>query len=306
MLNVVDKFKAIISQMLVNTTGNGLITAANVYQEGKPDNKNLLKQIVNDLMLPGSRLQGLENLAELYKKAKQGESCLILMEHYSNFDIPCFYELMEREGEKGITIAQKIVSVAGSKLSETNRIVRSFAEIFTRVVIIPQSASQDLKDPEEMRAISEKRKHINMAALKTLFRLRKSGRIILVFPAGRRYRPWDPESKRGLKDIDSYLKSYKNIVFIAINGNVLIPQKKSLTEDLVSHDVMLYTVSSVYDGRKFREKAREKAPEGSDLRQFAVDRVMEELDRIHGQAEEIRRSLKKELLKEELKEKQDS
>jgi len=305
MLNVADRFKAIISQMLVNTTGNGLITAANVYQEGKPNNKPLLKRIVNDLMLPASRLQGFENLVELYQKAKAGESCLILMEHYSNFDIPCFYELMEREGDTGKTIAQKIVSVAGSKLSETNRIVRSFAEIFTRVVIIPQSASQDLKDPQELKAISEKRKHINMAALKALFRLRKSGRIILVFPTGTRYRPWDPSSKRGLKDIDSYLKSYKNIVLIAINGNVLVPQKKSMTEDLVTPDIMLYTVSKVYDGRKFREKAREMAPEGSDLRQFTVDRVMEELGRIHGQAEETRQNLK-EQLKEQLDEQRDS
>lgn len=301
MLNVANKFKAIISQMLVNTTGNGLITATNVYQEGKPDNKYLLKQIVNDLMLPGSRLQGFENLAELYKKAKQGESCLILMEHYSNFDIPCFYELMEREGDTGKIIAQKIVSVAGLKLSETNRMVRSFSEIFTRVVIIPQSASRDLKDPQELKAISEKRKYINMAALKTLFRLRKSGRIILVFPAGTRYRPWDPESKRGLKDIYSYLKSYKNMVLIAINGNVLIPQKKSMTEDLVAHDIMFYTVSRVYDCRQFREKAREMAPEGVDQHQFVVDRVMEELAQIHGQAEEIHRSLK-----EELREKKDS
>ncbi len=301
MLNVAERFKAIISQMLVNTTGNGLITAANVYQEGKPDNKHLLKQIVNDLMLPGSRLQGFENLVELYEKARQRESCLILMEHYSNFDIPCFYELMEREGDKGKTIAQKIVSVAGSKLSETNRVVRSFAEIFTRVVIIPQSASQDLRDPQELKAISEKRKHINMAALKTLFRLRKSGRIILVFPAGTRYRPWDPESKQGLKDIDSYLKSYTNMVLIAINGNVLIPQKKSMTEDTVAHDIMFYTVSGVYNCREFRDKSREMVPEGVDQRQFVVGRVMEELAQIHGQAEEIRQSLK-----EELKEKPDS
>ncbi|MQY77318.1 MAG: hypothetical protein GH155_06800 [Spirochaeta sp.] len=192
-------------------------------------------------------------------------------------------------------------SKRGSKLSETSRVVRSFSEIFTRVVIIPKSASHDLKDPQELKAISEKRKHINMAALKTLFRLRKSGRIILVFPTGTRYRPWDPESKRGLKDIYSYLKSYTNMVLIAINGNVLIPQKKSMIEDLVAHDIMLYTVSRVYACRKFREKAREMAPEGVDQHQFVVDRVMEELGRIHGQAEEIRRSLK-----EGLKEKQDS
>jgi 1-acyl-sn-glycerol-3-phosphate acyltransferase len=295
MLNVAERFKHIISQMLVNTTGNGLITKANVYQEGKPDNKHLLKQIVNDLMLPGSTLKGFENLVELHEKAKRGESCLILMEHYSNFDIPCFYELMEREGEKGKTIAQKIVSVAGSKLSETNRVVRSFAEIFTRVVIIPKSASQNLKDPQELKAISEKRKHINMAALKTLFRLRKSGRIILVFPAGTRYRPWEPDSKRGLKDIDSYLKSYDHMVLITINGNVLIPQKKSMTEDLVTHDVMYYTVSRVHNCRQFRKEARETAPEGSDKRQFAVDRVMAELTRLHEQADKIHRTLKEQL-----------
>ena len=54
---------------------------------------------MEDLLLPGSRIIGKENLLALHQLAQRKKHCLILMEHYSNFDIPCFYELLERSGD---------------------------------------------------------------------------------------------------------------------------------------------------------------------------------------------------------------
>ncbi len=64
---------------------------------------------------------------------------------------------------------------------------------------------------------------MNIAAMKMLKTLRKEGKLILVFPSGTRYRPWDPSTARGLKEIDTYLKFYSRMVLISINGNTLLP-----------------------------------------------------------------------------------
>ncbi len=287
-----QQFRSIVARMAENATrGNEVITEENVYQEGNPRNKPLMQQIIHQLMLPGSRIDGFENLLELSRRAGARETCLILMEHYSNFDIPCFYELLEAQGEAGREAAARIVSVAGAKLNEEHEWVRAFTEIFTRVVIVPQRTLREIEDPQLLREESKRRNRINTAALKALIGLRKSGRIILVFPTGTRYRPWDPSTRRGLKEVDSYLKTYKNMVLIAINGNTLLPNQEGMDMDMAAQDVMLYTVSPVYDCRRYRRQALDCRPSGSDPKQHVVDAVMEELRRMHAQAEAQRQTL---------------
>ena len=286
------RFRKIVSQMAKNATSeNEVITESNVYQEGRPDNKPLMKQIIHELMLPGSRINGFENLAELSRRSGARESCLILMEHYSNFDIPCFYELLEQRGDPGEEISRRIVSVAGTKLNEESRFVRAFTEIFTRVVIVAGRAMPGSGDPERQRAENERRNRINTAALKKLIGLRKAGRIILVFPTGTRYRPWDPSTGRGLKEVDSYIKSYKNMVLIAINGNILLPNPAGMDADEAAPDLMSYTVSQVYDCRQYRDRALAGVPAEKDPKQHVVDTVMDELRRMHAEAEGPRRAL---------------
>jgi len=57
------------------------ITEENVYQEGSEDILLFLDKMVEALILPGSGLDGLENLEELLAKAESGKSCLLLLEH---------------------------------------------------------------------------------------------------------------------------------------------------------------------------------------------------------------------------------
>ena len=280
----------IIDKMIANSTGAPVVTAQNVYQEGNRTNWPLLQRIVHDVLLPGSTILGLDNLSELNDLARRKKACLILMEHYSNFDIPCLYELLDRS-EEGKKIAEDIVSIAGVKLNEESPLVLAFTEIFTRVVLFPSRSMEGLKDPKARKEAEKRRAKLNIAAMKALMKLRKEGKLILVFPTGTRYRSWDPSTGRGLKEIDTYLKFYQYMVTVSINGNCLLlnPNGK-MDEDFPRRDVMIYTVSPVIKCSEFRREAlhSEEGKKAEDSKRFVVDRVMAKLRDMHEETEKIR------------------
>jgi hypothetical protein len=279
-------YKGIIDEMMRNSQGVPEVTDKNVYQEGNPANKPLMRRIIGDLLLPGSRIDGFEHLLELHALARRKRFCLVLMEHYSNFDLPNFYELLETAGDEGKAIADAIVSVAGVKLNEESRLVLSFTEVFTRVVIFPSRTVQGIKDKGKRREAESRRARINIAALKTLMALRREGRLVLVFPSGTRYRPWDPSTGRGLKEIDTYIKYYSFMVFVAINGNTLLPNPNgNMDEDYAVKDVVRFTVSPVLKCSEFRKEARRARPDEDDTKQAVADRVMAALAALHAEAQ---------------------
>ncbi len=287
-----SKFTEIIKKMIDSSTGTPIVTEKNVYQVGNPTNKPLLYQIVRDLMLPGSTILGLENLIELKRLAQKKKACLILMEHFSNFDIPCLYELLERRGEEGQEIADSIVSIAGIKLNEESKLSLAFTEIFTRVVLVPMSSVKHTMDAKERWEMETRKLKLNYAAMKALTKLRKEGKLVLVFPTGTRYRPWDPSTGRGLKQVNSYLKSYNYMVTVAINGNTLLPNPKgSLDEDFPRRDVMVYTVSPVQKCSDFRHEALKSHSEEHDKKQHVADRLMAALSALHAQTEKYRATI---------------
>ena len=286
------KYAKIIKSMMENSTGAPVVTEDNVYQEGKPTNKPLMQQIMRDLLLPGSRIIGKENLLELHRLAQKKKHCLILMEHYSNMDLPCFIELLERLGREYEEIANSVVAVAGVKLNEESRLVLAFTEIFTRVVLYPSRGIEGIKEPKERHEAQKRRMRINIAALKMLNALRRQGKLILVFPSGTRYRPWDPSTTRGLKEIDTYLKFYSHMVTIAINGNTLLPNPNgSMEEDFPQRDLMIYTVSQVRKCSEFRRQALKGREHLEDPKQHVADSVMEALAKLHARTEKARQRL---------------
>ncbi len=287
-----SKFAPLIRQMIANSTGATYVTEENVYQEGKPANKPLVREIVRELILPGSRIIGRSHLVELHRLAHRKKPCLILMEHYSNFDIPCFFELLESGGEETREVADAVVSVAGVKLNEESPLVLAFTEVFTRVVLYPSRGIEAIEDPRQRREAEKRRARINIAALKMLTSLRKEGKLILVFPSGTRYRPWDPSTTRGLKEMDTYLKFYSYMVLVAVNGNTLLPnQHGSMGEDFPVKDVMIYTVSPVLRCSEFRRHALKEREHEEDKKQHVVDAVMEALRAMHERTEKARQQI---------------
>ena len=287
-----SKYAGIIERMKENSTGAPVVTEENVYQEGKPANKPLVRQIVQDLLLPGSRVIGKGHLLELHRLAQRKKPCLILMEHYSNFDIPCFYELVERIGPEYQRIADSVISVAGVKLNEESKLVLAFTEVFTRVVLYPSRGIEAIADPREKHEAEKRRARINIAAMKMMNRLRREGRLILVFPSGTRYRPWDPSTAKGLKEMDTYLKFYSYMVLIAINGNTLEPNPRgSMDEDFPRRDVMIYTVGPVTKCSDFRRQALKTRTHEEDPKQHVANSVMSALRGLHDRTEVARQRL---------------
>ncbi|HYW85053.1 MAG TPA: 1-acyl-sn-glycerol-3-phosphate acyltransferase, partial [Spirochaetia bacterium] len=243
----------------------------------------------DDLLLPGSRIIGRENLLALQELARRKKPCLILMEHYSNFDIPCIYELLDRSGDEYRDVANSIVSVAGVKLNEESKLVLAFTEVFTRVVLYPGRGIDAIANEKERHEAEKRRARINIAAMKRLMALRKDGKIILLFPSGTRYRPWDPSTARGLKEVDTYLKFYSRMVLIAVNGNTLIPNPEgAMDEDFPTKDVMIYTVGQVRKCSEFRRRALKGREHAEDPKQHVADSVMAALAALHARTEKAR------------------
>jgi glycerol-3-phosphate O-acyltransferase len=280
------QIKAAVSLSKVAT----VITEDNVYQEGDPNITPLLDEMVETLLLPGSGLDGLENLEDLLAKAESGKSCLLLLEHYSNMDLSIFHLLAKKAGGRGKAIADAVIAIAGMKLNEDNPVVAAFASAYTRIVIYPSRYLQEL-DPEKDKAEIARGNAINGAAMRSLIRHKYKGKLVLVFPSGTRYRPWQPETKKGVREIDTYIRSFDYMCLVAINGEILHVQQTDMLNDAVSSDIVRVTVSPVIDCAEFRNKVREKTSEEEDKKQAVVDEIMNELEKIHTVSEERRKKL---------------
>jgi glycerol-3-phosphate O-acyltransferase len=268
------------------------ITEHNVYQQGSDVLLPYLDRIVESLILPGSGLEGMENLEELLDKAQAGKSCLLLVEHYSNLDLSLFSWLVRQAGGRGPEIDRALVAIAGMKLNEESATVATMASAYTRLVIYPSRSVESL-DPEKDQAEIHRSGAINRAAMKTLMEIRTQGKIVLVFPSGTRYRPWDPSTKKGVREIGSYMRRFDYLCCVALNGEILHVRQGDMLEDSVSRDLIRVTVGKVKSCAEFREQAQAAAEAAGveDTKQAAVDAVMEELEGMHTAAEEKRRKL---------------
>ncbi len=291
-LTVKERYADYVPEFLERSKQADRVSHNEVFQPANEHTRALVNRIVGSLMKPGSRLLGFENLRELYERSQAGESCLIVMEHYSNFDIPCLYYLLMQHGDAGREIADSIVAMAAAKLNEESRIVRAFTESFTRIVIYPSRALKAIVDPARFAIERKRSNEINMSALREMVRRKKHGHIILVFPTGTRYRADNPDSARGLPEIDSYLKQFDRICPIGIGGNLLLVNPSGdMSEDWPNEDIMVYKAGELIDPREFRLMCRAECPTDCDPKQYTVDRLMDRLAELHGEVEAIREEL---------------
>jgi len=267
-----------------------VITEKNVFQEGDSNILPILDGMVEKLILPGSNLFGMENLEELYAKAESGKSCLLLVEHYSNLDLSIVSLFARKAGGRGKEISDSIIAIAGMKLNEDNPIVAAFASAYSRIVIYPSRALHE--QPEEVKRRELPRSNsINRAAMKALNEQKVKGKLILVFPSGTRYRPWAPETKKGVREIDSYIRSFDYMCFVALNGTLLQVQQTDMINDIVNKDIVTVTVGKVFSCADFREKIKTNIEQEEDKKQAVADAIMNELEKMHVAAEAERKKL---------------
>lgn len=292
-----EAYGNVFSEMAKLSKAAAKIDETQVYEEANLETRKYMKKILDDNFLPESGLRNVENFKAFYDAiTKEGKSGLILMEHYTNLDLPGILYLLEKHGEPwSIDLASRIVAVAGMKLNEASVSVRAFTEGFTRVVIYPTRSLSAVEEKEiseeEKVAEAQRARKINFAAMRAMDSCKKRGQAILVFPSGTRYRPGKPETKRGLREIDSYLRLFDCMILVSINGNCLRINPENpddMLADIVEQDVITLTASPVINCKEFRNEVLSALPEDDeDPKQKTVDKVMEILESQHNQVENI-------------------
>lgn len=290
-----ERYHDMILKMAGVTKAAAKIDETNVYQKANPDTRFFMNELVKENMAEGSKLENKENFKAFFDAVANGKSGLILMEHYSNTDLPALCYLIEKELDNGKALADKIVAIAGMKLNEENPAVRAFAESFTRVVIYPTrsltKAEAKAQSEEEKLAEEKRARTINLASMRAMDKCKKNGEVILVFPSGTRYRPGHPETKKGLREIDSYLRMFDVMILVTINGSCLtinMEKPDDMLADFIAPAVQVFASSPVIECKKFRKEFLESLPEDeADPKQKVIDHVMDLFDKQH---EEVKKN----------------
>ena len=296
-VSIREKYADMFKSLANLSVAAAKIDETNVYQKENPQTRKFMDKLVADNMAEGSRLEGKENFRAFLEAVKSGKHGLILMEHYSNTDLPALCYLLEHDlGEEGKDLSKRIVAIAGMKLNEANPLVRAFAESFTRVVIYPTRSltkAEENAQSEQEKIEEEKRaRTINLAAMRAMDKCKRDGEVILVFPSGTRYRPGHPETKRGLREIDSYLRMFDVMILVTINGSALtidMSNPDDMLADFIEPAVQIFGASPVIECKSFRKDYLAALPaDEADPKQKMIDHVMELFDEQHERIEKMR------------------
>ena len=131
------KYRDRIMRMMGVSLGQTVVSDKNVHQVGNAEMLSFIDSMISENLLLGSGIRGMEHIEELLAAATAGEPCLLLLEHYSNFDLPVLHYLLRHEGPSGVAAANALLAIAGIKLNESNPVVLAFTEAYTRLVIYP-------------------------------------------------------------------------------------------------------------------------------------------------------------------------
>lgn len=290
-----DKYMTFFEGLSKASKAAAKIDETCIYQTANMQTRKYMDFLLKENILPESSLGNIENIKEFYDAITQEKkSGVIMLEHYSNTDLPTFLYLLETsEYDWAKDMAKRIVAIAGMKLNEANEGVRAFTEGFTRVVIYPTRSLLSLKEKgvsdEEYEQEEKRARKINFAAMRAMDTCKKRGEIILVFPSGTRYRPGQPETKKGLREIDSYLRLFDVMLPVSINGACLKINPESpddMLSDIVEPSVVKMTASKMIYCKPFRNKILEKVPADClDPKQLTVDAVMNLMEEQHNKVE---------------------
>ncbi|MBN1214568.1 MAG: hypothetical protein JXA99_03910 [Candidatus Lokiarchaeota archaeon] len=299
--NKMDEFTALFfkyaEKMMMNNSKmheDTLITPENIYQPAHKVNRDLLFESVSMSHLDGSTILGVENIIKLYELAQKGKSCLILSEHVSNLDVPSmFVRFYSYPDDRLKEIFEKIIFIAGVKLNETP-IVKLFTEMFTRVVIFPIRGLSEMQNKEEHKKEVELAKKINIRSTRKIKELRHQGNIFVMYPAGTRYRPWKPETKKAVKETASYLSSFDYFCCSSINGNNMVPMPhEDMTKEVYKKDIIVFSFGEIKDSKEYIQKIhtdleKKGITDKVKMKEIVGNKIMEEIDNLHNIAEEYR------------------
>ena len=241
-----------------------------VFQAAQKQNRERFATIIDDLLLPGSGVEGVENFRSLHALAAQGHPVLILSAHVSNLDVPALYTLLKHRGEEALF--EDIIFIAGRKLTEGCKSIKSMAEMFTRVVISAKSSRMSEQESSVGRAI-------NKAAQKKIAELQGRGKVFLLYPTGTRSRPGVPRTHHGLREVYNYLRKFEYCVVCGVRGNILPPRDDvDMIDEFPRRNAVVFTFGKVRNIAEWlAELTRRQTDATTDRKQYVVDAIMEEI-----------------------------
>lgn len=265
------------------TRGELRVTAENVYQPAVTAGRAILEAFQQRLFLAGSGVDGLDRLERCLSDMERGRRVLFLSEHRGNLDAPSLNALLRSAGDRYVPLLDKLVYVAGRKLSESSDFINMFAEKYSRIVIVPRREYPPLEENETdaertaREAFEAEARRINWAAFRAMEKLKRQGYVMVLFPTGGRIKPG--EHNRPVKETTSYMRSFDTAYLIAMEGNTLPPLDVMEDERPVQAKV-LFRVGEPLECKAFlaeRKRAFEKAgptPEAEDFDQFVANGII--------------------------------
>ena len=263
-----------------------VVTPENVYQPAVTAGRDALEQFQSQLFLPGSRIEGLENLDDCLRRMREGQSILFLPEHRGNLDVPSFNCLLRREHPRFHAILDRLIYIAGRKLNESSDFIKMFTEKYSRLVIVPKrdypkpKVQESAAEIEERSAFEKEAGRINRAAFREMVRLRKAGYIFVLFPLGGRFKP--DADNIPVRETPSYLSTFDAAYLISMEGNTLPPLARMEDERPIQERIV-FRVGPALDSKAFlaeRRTAHEEAiragklPPDADFDQETVEHIM--------------------------------
>ncbi len=259
----------------VDVFENQIITLDNVFQSANRKNREHFKVLIDKLLLPGSDIQGKENICEFYENFRQGKTSLIISEHKSNFDVPLLYALLNRMGKMYQEFFEKIVFIAGRKLNEEHPIVKLFAEQFNRIIVVPKSEVNE-NDEDDLKHVMK----VNFASQRFI-KENKQNYIFLVYPTGTRSKPWDRSTYKGLKQIYNYVKRFDQLIYLSTNGNCLVPKDTEMAQERPRKDKVNIIFSKPIQTKDLLEHLKNNWQNDNlgepSFKQFVIDFIMKEI-----------------------------
>ena len=251
------------------------LTPETVLRWADTRNQHHFAAICRRLLLPGSRIEGLENFKELSQLAHSGKACLVCLNHRSNFDVPTLCTLMEDCGEE--SLFERIVWVSGRKLEEDVGMTGWLVQCFHRVIVTPHSWFDSHHNDEEIH----RARRINIAAERAVARLRSDGWVFALFPTGTRVREDDESTKQAIVETYSYLRMFQYIVLCHIDGCTLpVSKDRDLTHESPRLDRVVYSFSPVQSTEDWLADAEARFS-SLDRRAAAARAMTEEMEALH-------------------------
>ncbi|AAX16842.1 1-acyl-sn-glycerol-3-phosphate acyltransferase [Borrelia hermsii] len=225
---------------------------SNSYHEADSVSRSLVDTMIKRLLKDNSTIVGIQNILKLYEKTKSGKSSIILMEHYSNFDFPCFQFLLNEMNYK--EVAEHIIPIAGVKLFKDDLLIKSLSLGYSVIFIYPPHAFIGV-DHETIR----ERRVFNANSMRCVVDKKSSGYMILIFPTATRYRKDKPETKKIISEIASYFKLFDYFIMVGINGNILeVSPNGDMSCDLFKEDTLVYNATEIFDIFEYKNLILEK------------------------------------------------